>query len=113
MEPLCYNHLKADATLVLTEDGALAEELDIELRIEFNELEESALRNAMPKSMYSGSISSLLPNAEVEGMYMSGTIEEGFYGSITATTFEEDGEVVKAIYHELAHWNGAIQESCE
>ena len=117
MEPLCYNHLKADATLVLsTEDGSLAEELAIELRIEFNELEESAPFAMLQAEIdvLEGSISSLLPNAEVEGMYMSGTInEEGFYGSITATTFEEDGEVVKAIYHELAHWNGAIQESCE
>ena len=117
MQPLCYNHLKADATLVLlTEDGSLAEELAIELRIEFNELEESAPFATLQAEIdaLEGSISSLLPNEEIEGMYMSGSInEEGFSGSINATTLEEDGEIIKSIYHELAQWNGAIEESCE
>ena len=99
-----------------TEDGSLAEEFDIELRIEFNELEESAplAKFQAEIDVIEGSISNLLPDDEIEGMYMSGSInEEGFSGSINATTIEEDDEVVKAIYHELAQWNGAIQESCD
>ena len=117
MEPLCYNHLKADATLVLsTEDGSLAEELAIELRIEFNELDESAPFATLQAEIdvLEGSISSLLPDEEIEGMYMSGSInEEGFSGSINATTIVEEGDFVTATYHELAQWNGAIEESCE
>ena len=117
MEPLCYNHLKADATLVLsTEDGSLAEELAIELRIEFIEGEESApfAKIQAEIDVLEGSISSLLPDEEIEGMYMSGSInEEGFSGSISATTIVEEGDFVTATYHELAQWNGAIEESCE
>ena len=117
MQPLCYNHLKADATLVLsTEDGSLAEELAIEIRIEFNELEESAPFATLQAEIdvIEGSISSLLPDEEIEGMYMSGSInEEGFSGSISATTIVEEGEVVMATIHQLAQWNGALQESCE
>ena len=117
MELLCYNHLKADATLVLsTEDGLLAEELAIELRIEFIEGEESAplARIQAEIDVLEGSISSLLPDEEIEGMYMSGSInEEGFSGSISATTIVEEDDFVMATYHELAQWNGAIEESCE
>jgi len=117
MEPLCFNHMKSDAILVLsTEDGSLAEELSIELRIEFNEEEESApfAKIQAEIDVIGGSISSLLPDEEIEGMYMYGSInEEGFSGSIRATTVVEEGEFVMATDHQLAKWNGAIQESCE
>ena len=117
MEPICFNHLKADATLVLsTEDGSLAEELSIELRIEFIEEEESApfAKLQAEIDVLEGSISSLLPDEEIEGMYMNGSInEEGFSGSINATTVVEDGEFVTATLHQLAKWNGDLQESCE
>ena len=117
MEVLCYNHLKADATLVLsTEDGSLAEELPIELRIEFIEEEESApfAKIQAEIDVLEGSISSLLPDEEIEGMYIHGSInEEGFSGDISATTVVEDGDFVMATYHRLAEWNGALQDSCE
>lgn len=117
MEIVCFNHLKADATLVLsTEDGALAEDLSVELRIEFIEEEDSApfAKIQAEIDVLEGTISSLLPDEEIEGMYISGSInEEGFSGSISATTIVEEDDFVMATYHELAQWNGAIQESCE
>lgn len=117
MEPICFNYLIVDATLGLsTEDGALAEEIQIELRIEFIEEEESApfAKLQAEIDVLDGSISSLLPDEEIEGIYIHGSInEEGFSGDISATTVVEDGELVMATYHKLANWNGEIQESCE
>ena len=117
MEPICFNYLKANATLELsTEDGSLAEEIPIELRIEFIEEEESApfAKIQAEIDVLEGSIASLLPDEEVEGIHMYGSInEEGFSGSINATTVVEDGEIVMATSHQLAKWNGALQESCE
>ena len=116
MEPMCFNHLIVDAALALsTEDGSLAEELQIELIIEFNEEESAPFAKIHAEiDVLEGSISSLLPEEEIEGMYMNGSInEEGFSGSISATTIMEDGEIVMATLHQLAAWNGDIQESCE
>ena len=70
-------------------------------------------RKSKLKSMYFKILSSLLPD-EIEGMYMYGSInEEAFSGSIRATTIVEEGDFVMATNHQLAQWNGELQESCE
>ena len=117
MEILCFNHLEVDATLLLsTEDGSLAEELQVELRIDFIEGDSSAPIAQLYSEIdvLEGSISNLIPDENLEGMFIDGSInEEGFSGSISATTVVEDGDIVTATYHQLAQWNGALQSSCE
>ena len=116
MEPLCFNHMLIDATLQLsTEDGALAEELQVEFRIEFNDFDNDEIVAQLHSDIdVSGSITSILPDEELEGMYMSAYLNEsGFSGSINASTVVIEGDIVTATRHELATWDGAIQESCE
>ena len=116
MELICFNHLKVDATLSLsTEDGSLAENLQVELLIESIEEESGPIAAIQAEiDALEGSISSLVSDEEIEGMFLNGFINEHeFSGFINATTVVEDDEFVTATYHQLAEWNGAFQESCE
>ena len=116
MEPLCFNHMLIDATLELsTEDGALSEELQVEFRIEFNDFDNNERVAQLHSDIdVSGSITSILPEEEIEGMYMSAYLNEsGFSGSINASTVIIEGDFVTATRHELAAWDGELQESCE